>query len=90
MTLKEEEYEKNAYLLLEQYSKADQPSHTPYFLSFLCKGDGDTYEYLVDIFMILVSEGYVKKRNEALPYNYRITSKGREYLRRFTKTDLPI
>ena len=90
MILKEEEYEKNAYLLLEKYSKADQPSHAPYFLSLLCKGDTDTYEYLVDIFLILVSKGYVKKRNEAVPYNYRITKKGREYLRGFTKTKLAI
>ena len=90
MTLKEEEYEKNAYLLLEKYSKADQPPHTPNFLFLLCKGDTDTYEYLVDIFMILVSKGYVKKRNETGRYNYRITKKGHEYLRDFTKTYLPI
>ena len=87
MILKEEAYEKNAYMLLEQYSKADQPPHTPYFLSLLCKGDKDIYEYLVDIFMILVSKGYVKKRNEAVPYNYKITKKGHKYLREFSKTN---
>ena len=80
MILKEKEYEKNTYMLLEQYSKANQPPHTPYFLSLLCKGDRDTYAYLVVIFMILVSKGYVKKRDEAVPYSYIITKKGREYL----------
>ena len=85
MTFNKKEFEKHAGRLLEIYSNQGQPPHTPNFLIILCNGDINDYEYSVELFLFLSSEGYVKKRNEAIPYNYRIIKKGREYLRGLPK-----
>lgn len=89
MIFNEKEFEKHAGRLLEIYSKQGQPPHTPNFLIILCNGDINAYEYSVELFLFLSSIGYVKKLDETVPYNYRITKKGREYLRGFTQIGLP-
>lgn len=85
MTFKEKEFEKHAGRLLEIYSEQGQPPHTSNFLFILCEGDSDTFQYSIEVFLFLVDRGYVKKRNEAVPYNYKITKKGHEYLRELPK-----